>query len=98
MKKGLLFQEYQDIYEEDTETTGADFLEVKMSRKIIEYSGDTSTTPKDGRTFSSTQASNGYQYEFTVTCLKLFNNNFYKVKRTYAQFLEFEEHIVELMD
>jgi hypothetical protein len=31
-----------------------------------------------------------------VTCLKI--SNFYKVKRTYPQFLELEEHIVDLMN
>jgi hypothetical protein len=31
-----------------------------------------------------------------MTCLKISNS--YKVKRTYPQFLELEEHIVELID
>jgi hypothetical protein len=26
IKKGLLFQEFQDIYDQDTEATGSDFL------------------------------------------------------------------------
>ena len=36
MKKGLLFQEFQDAFDQDSEVTGADYLEVKMSRKFIE--------------------------------------------------------------
>jgi len=37
-------------------------------------------------------------YEFTVRCKKIEGGVQYKVKRTYAQFLEMEEHVVEMMD
>jgi|Laugresu1bdmlbsd_1035121.scaffolds.fasta_scaffold367554_1 hypothetical protein len=42
------------------------------------------------------RASNqGHQYEFTVTCLK---SKPYKLRKTYAQILEFESHVISLID
>lgn len=44
---------------------------------------------------ASSTTTSGHQYEFTVTCLKF---QPYKLRKTYAQILEMEAHVVSLMD
>ncbi len=78
LRKGLLFQEYQEL-NEDPQTSGADFLDIKMSKKIIEQNVDKNREQHNKHMIKALselervqlQITQGPQYEFTVTCLKL---------------------------
>ena len=78
-------------YADGVYISGSEFMDVKMSRKVVMVA-DT----MQGRTLSESQRNETHKYEFTVNLIK--QRKKYKVKKSYAQFLELEEHIVDLMN
>jgi hypothetical protein len=80
-------------YADGVYISGSDFLEIKMSRKVIQQAQESGLEGHSMVGDQAKMASN--KYEFTVILITVQRR--YKVKKTYGQILELEKHVSDLI-